>query len=101
MGLWGDVPWEMVDLWFDPDADAAVAALGAQSALLSRRVNEVLDLIEADPSDPRVRRVRFHRPALWCVTVVAGDDERAILWETHPTEPDAAVIRYVGPASFA
>ncbi|MGI8984721.1 MAG: hypothetical protein ACR2HM_09365 [Acidimicrobiales bacterium] len=64
-------------------------------------MNEVLDWLEADPTDPRVRRVRFHQPLLWCVTVVAGDDEWAALWEPHPTEPNAVAIHYLGPASFA
>ncbi len=90
----------MADLWFDPDANKAVARPESEGSLLGRRVVEVLDWLEADPSDPRVRRIRFHHPALWCVTVVAGEEEWAVLWEPHDTEPDAVVVRYVGPASF-
>jgi hypothetical protein len=91
----------MAELVFDPDADAALSRLEAAGSLLLQRVNQVLDWLEADPAEPRVRRVRFHRPALWCVTVAAGDEEWAVLWEPHATEADVVVVRYLGPASFA
>ncbi len=93
----------MALLFFDPDADHVLAQLesDASSGVLLQRVNEALDWQEADSSDPRVRRMRFRQPALWCVTIVAGEDEWAILWEPLHGENDAVVVRYLGPASFA
>ena len=93
----------MAELGFDPEADAALAALEADPSRreLLARISAVLDQLESDPGDATVRRLRFHRPALWCVPVVSHDEEWAILWEPHPTEPDIIVVQYVGPASFA
>ena len=93
----------MAELWFDPEADAALEALDADPSrsVMSQRIKDVLDLLESDPGDARLRRVRFHRPALWCVTVFAAEEEWAILWEPHPTAADVVLVQYVGPATFA
>jgi hypothetical protein len=90
-------------LYFDTDADTALARLEADpsQSLLLRRMNELLDVLETDPADPRVRRVRFQRPRLWCFTVFTADEEWAVLWEPHPEEADAVIVRYLAPASFA
>ncbi len=91
----------MAELWFEPHAAESLARLDNEDSLLARRVHDVLKGLENDPSDSRLRRVRFYRPALWCVTVVAGNEEWAVLWEPHPHLPDAVVVQYLGPASFA
>ena len=93
----------MAELWFDPEADAALAALenDPSRSRMFERIQDLLDLLESDPGDARVRRVRFHQPALWCVTVFAAEEEWAILWEPHPTMADVVVVQYVGPATFA
>jgi hypothetical protein len=90
-------------LWFDLDADRALKGLEADpgEARMLARVEAVLDLLERDAGDTTLRRVRFRDPPFWCVTVVAGEEERVILWEPHPTETDDVIVHYLGPASFA
>ncbi len=89
--------------WFRTEADEALARLEADPAAqtLLVRVQAVLDLLEGNPRHESLRRRRFSEPPLWCVTVVAGNDVWVILWEPHPAEPDAVVVHYVGPDSFA
>lgn len=93
----------MTELWFDPEADAALEAVEADHSRreLCSRLHDVLDTLEADPGDPSVRRHRFQRPALWCVTVSTRSDNWVILWEPHPARAGIVMVHYVGPASFA
>jgi hypothetical protein len=88
--------------YFDPDADAALTRLenDPNRRRLLAAVSGVLDQLEADPGHWRVRRIRFSN-GLWCVTVVADDDEWALLWEPHSQDPDGFVVHYLGPASFS
>lgn len=91
----------MSELWFDEEADAALTSLEAndsRSALLGR-VSAVLDQLEADPSDPSVRRHRFQEVGLWCV-VIPADEQWVVLWEMHPDRDDVVIVQYLGPASF-
>ncbi len=93
----------MPQLWFDPEADAALQAIENDPTRgdLASKLNHVLDTLESNPGDASVRRHRFHQPALWCVTVATTREEWAILWEPHPTHQDEVIVRYLGPASFA
>jgi len=93
----------MPRVWILPAPDATLAALEADPgrSLLLDGVNRVLDQLEVDPADDRVRRIRFQNPPLWCVRVFAGGEEWVVLWRPHATEPDVAVVQYIGPASFA
>lgn len=93
----------MVQVHLFPGPDATLAALEGDSsrALLLEAVNRVLDMLEVDPTDDRLRRQRFQNPPLWCVKVVAIGEEWIILWRRHPTDRDIVVVQYVGPASFA
>jgi hypothetical protein len=47
-----------------------------------------------------VRRIRFSN-GLWCITVVADNEEWVVLWEPHPEDPEGLLVQYLGPASFA
>lgn len=92
----------MPELWFDTHADRALDELDQDPARrrLSERVAATLDALELDAGRAELRRHRFVS-GLWGI-VVHGDDETwVVLWEPHPTNDDAVVIQYVGPASFA
>ena len=91
----------MAELYMDSEADSALTRLDADPgrARLAAAVNAVLDQLEADPGDWTLRRSRFTN-GLWCVTVVAADEEWVILWEPHPDDPDGVVVQYLGLASF-
>ncbi|MGI9118656.1 MAG: hypothetical protein ACR2G7_00725 [Acidimicrobiales bacterium] len=60
-----------------------------------------MNQLEVDSGDRGVRRLRFRAPGLWCVPVVVGHEEWAILWEPHPDEPEAVIVQYVRPATFS
>ena len=90
-------------LWFFPDPEAALAQLERDRSKVRMHlaVTRVLDQLEADSTHESVRRIRFHDPPVWCVKVTAAGEEWVVLWQPHPTEADSAVVRYIGPASFA
>ena len=92
----------MTQVWLDPDAGEILLAIEADAvrSVLAHRINDVLDRLEMNPGDASLRRHRFHQPALWCVLVEAQGEDWAVLWETHPTQPDDVIVRYLGPASF-
>ena len=88
-------------LKFSPAAEAALEALIANSAkaTLLDRLNDLLDVLEDNPDDSRVRRRRFVDPPLWCFTVGDAVDTYLVLWEL-----DAAgdpVVVHLGTASFS
>ncbi len=92
----------MAELAYDAEAATALTRLERMQTqeLLLRRVNEALDMLEADPGQAAVRRHRFTN-GLWCVVVAGPAEEGAVLWELHPDEPETVVVQYLGPASFA
>lgn len=82
-------------LLFSPEAERRLAALrnDHMSATLYERVNEMIDVIESDPSDRRVRRRRYHQPPVWGVPVSGSGQDWLILWgETD----DGIAILYLG-----
>ena len=87
----------MANLLFSPDADRQLSAVAADPALehLYHRINDVLDLIEDNPDDYRVRRRRYQRPPIWGVVVPTKDTHRdwLILWSETDRGP---LIHYVG-----
>lgn len=92
----------MTTVWLDPDPFEAKRTVDADPTRSgsARRIDVVLDRLESNPGDPSLRRHRFHQPALWCVLVEAQGETWAVSWEPHPTNDDAVIIRYLGPASF-
>lgn len=92
----------MGEVWFDAEADAAVARLEHDPVRpgLRHAVNRVLDQLETDPGHHSVRRHRFQQ-GLWCVTVSGDDEGWATLWEPHPGIDGGVVVQYIGPALFA
>lgn len=90
-----------VTLHVTPSAGDALDALHAANPKLSERVERALDLIEADPHSPAVRR-RAMRPAncwMYVIPLDGDQDDIAILWALD--EGDDPVVRYVGSARFA
>ena len=72
----------MGELLFGPEADQQLVALRADASLnhLYQRVNDALDDIEDDRLSRRIRRRRYHRPAMWGVPVHGSGEEWLILW---------------------
>jgi hypothetical protein len=87
----------VADLFFEERADAALSALEADPTRtgLLRRINEVLDLLETDPGDERVRRRRYQILDAWGVPVYGAGEDWLILWDFH--DQDHVAIRYLGP----
>lgn len=86
-------------LFLDPEPGEALDRLHALNPAVARRVEHLLDQVEADPSAARVRRRYLKPPGLWMLTVGADDsDDLAVLWDMDGQDP---VVRYIGPASFA
>ena len=85
----------MPELLFFPIADGQLAALEADSARrqLYERVNDVLDLLEADPGDASVRRLRYQSPPIWGIPVYGSSEEWIILWSESETRP---LVHYIG-----
>lgn len=90
-------------LRFDPEPAEAYRELrknDAQAELFSR-VRQACGELDADHGQAHLRRHRFTQPPLWYITIADRTDTWVILWEPSPDHPDDAIIRYIGPASFA
>jgi len=84
-----------MSLLFSPEAERQLAALRAdhRRGALYGRVNEMLDLIESDPTDRRVRRRRYRQPPVRGVPVSGSGHDWLILWgETA----DGNAVLYLG-----
>lgn len=79
-------------------ADEALAALESDSTrrLAVERLTEMLDLLERDPRDRRLRRRRFVDPPVWAVTVLAGREDYVLLWNLN--QEQEPVVIYIGRA---
>ena len=87
-------------LKFTDDVQGAWNALldAPSRTVLVDRTNELLDVLENDPGDPRVRRRRFTDPPSWCFTVRGATEDLVVLWSPD-SEGDPVVI-YIGPSTF-
>lgn len=77
-----------VDL--DPVPSEALDGIWERNERLAGAVEAVLDLIEQDPPDPRVKR-RLFTNGMWAVPVVGGGEEWTLIWEEDP--PGQPVVR--------
>ena len=86
----------MAELLFEEAADAALTSMEADPGRgeLLARVNEVLDLLEDDPGDRRVRQRRYQIVDAWGVPVHGNGEDWLILWDLQDSQ---VVIRYLGP----
>ena len=87
----------MASLRFSVDADQRLTALAADVGRqeLYNHVNDVLDLIEDDPGNSRLRRRRYQQPFIWGVVVSSRDAESdwLILWSESERGP---LVHYIG-----
>ncbi len=85
----------MGTLLFNPEADQQLVRLQADLRLgqLYDRVNDVLDALEDDSSDPAVRRRRYQLPPVWGVPVNGSGEDWLVLWSE--TE-DGLLVHYIG-----
>lgn len=86
----------MAELLLEEATDAALTSLEADSGRheLLARVNEVLDILEDDPGDRRVRRRRYQIIDTWGVPVHGDGEDWLVLWDLQGSQ---VVIRYLGP----
>jgi hypothetical protein len=86
----------MIRMLFAAPAEAVLARLqqDATQQVLYGRVCDVLDWIEDDPTDERVRLRRYRDPMMWGVVVRGPDADWLILWDQTD---DLITILYIGP----
>lgn len=94
---WDATILSVAELLFFPVADRQLTALQSDSTRreLYDRVNDLLDVLEADPGGASVRRLRYQRPAIWGIPVHGSGEEWLILWSESET---ASLIHYIGEA---
>ena len=87
----------MAELLFFPIADKQLAALQADLGRrqLYDRINDLLDVLEADPSDASVRRLRYQVPPIWGIPVYGSGEEWIILWSESES---GTLVHYIGEA---
>lgn len=66
-----DDAWDAVQAMFDDPLRGTLA----------ERLDGMLDLLERDSGDQRVRRHRMQVPRLWHFTVSGNDEVWSVLWE--------------------
>jgi hypothetical protein len=90
-------------LRFDPDPAEVYRRLRKDDARseLFRQVRDVCAQLDNDHGQAQLRRHRFAAPPLRYVTVRDRSETWVILWEEWPSDPADAVVRFLGPASFA
>ena len=81
---YSDEAWDSIQSLFDDPA----------RELLADRLNQMLDILENDSGDQRVRRHRMHVPALWHFTVGGSGEVWSILWE--PDQDGEPYINFAG-----
>ncbi|MCL2780507.1 MAG: hypothetical protein FWD74_03280 [Actinomycetia bacterium] len=62
---------------------------------LADQLDEMLDVLETDPGDRRVRRHRMQQPKLWHFTVTGDGETWSVLWE--PNNSGEPYIHFAGP----
>lgn len=83
----------MAEVELDPIPADKLDSLHEHSPRVAAAIEEILDWIEAEPTDPRARRRRFTN-GMWAVVRVVAGDEWLVLWEEDP--PSQPVVRFVG-----
>ena len=88
----------MTDLSFSPEANELLDRLEADPSQLrlAGRLNSALDRLEADPGAAENRRRRFHTLDLWGIPVVCDDEEWLILWELM--DETTILVHHIVPA---
>lgn len=83
---------------YSPAAAAEITRIYADptQTQLADRLDEILDLLDTDPGNGRVRRSRMQAPKLWAVPVHGSGRDLVILWEAGDGgQPE---VHYVGNA---
>ena len=85
----------VAELLFFPVADKQLAALQADPgrSQLYDRINDLLDVLEADPGDASVRRLRYQTPPIWGIPVHGSGEEWIILWSESE---GGTFVHYIG-----
>jgi len=95
----------MVNVYVDAVAQRVLAALHDTEPMTAERIEELLDVLEEDPGDLRVRRRALRAAAaarsdvvgpIWGFTVRGRDADYLVLWQAAAEDHDAVDVRYIG-----
>jgi len=90
-------------LWMDQEAQSTLTALYQTEPHTAERIDDMLDVLERDSSDPRVRRRGIRASsaslakltgALWGFSVPGRDHDFLVLWQQDDADVD---VRSIGP----
>lgn len=81
---------------FSAAATAAVQAVydDPRRHVLADRLEAMLNLLERDAGDARVRRHRMRPPGLWAIFVSGSGEDWALLWDED--DDGAPYVHYAG-----
>lgn len=63
--------------------------------VLADRLDAMLDVLEHDAGDARVRRHRLRPPGLWAIFVSGAGEDWALLWDAD--DAGNPYVHYAGP----
>lgn len=83
---------------FAADAAQAIQAVYDDPArrVLADRLELILDVLDEDPGDARVRRHRMRPPGLWAIFVSGSGHDWALLWDED--DDGDPYVHYAGPS---
>lgn len=84
---------DVAQVELDPTPAEKLDSLHATLPAVARVIEQILDWIEDEPTDPRAKRRRFSN-GMWAVVRPAADSEWLVLWEDDP--PGQPVVRFIG-----
>ncbi len=89
----------MATLRFLPDADAELRRLldSPELQTLYERLNDLLDILEDDPGDHRVRRRRYDTIDSWGFDVHGSGEDLLVIWTRPDEPPEVILVKYIGP----
>jgi hypothetical protein len=99
----------MVMVYVDEAAERVLAALYESEPMTVERIEALLDVLEEDPGDPRVRRRSVRASAgasanvagpVWGFTVRGRDTDYLVLWQPAADDDAAVDVRYIGADVF-
>lgn len=82
---------------FDDDAWDGIQALFDDDSRpnLAERLDAMLDILETDPGDARVRRHRMQQPRLWHFSVAGDGEVWSVLWDFD--DQGEPYVHFAGP----
>lgn len=93
----------MSELFWEPEAARTYERLIHTDAPLVSSVESVLDALAANPGSASTRKFGLRTSsgqAIWRIPIRYRAYDWSLLWITHPTNSEAVLIVYLGPATY-